>query len=115
LCKAQDAPKAGNLLSAKADAELTPPRVSGADWFGVGSGFASDGGALSQCYAGQLSGVDSAAVPHAAAIASLGAIQFSLGLGLDAALAQPFYLRDKVALKTHEREQLAREKKMLNA
>lgn len=112
LCKAQDA-----------------PRVSGEDWFGVGSGFAVSspppqpspigrGGnsevqllilrALSECYAGQLSGVDSAAVPHAAAIAALGAVQFAKGLGVDAALAQPFYLRDKVALKTHEREALAR-------
>lgn len=98
LCKAQDA-----------------PLVSGADWFGVGSGFASDNGALSHCYAGQLNGIDSAAVPHAAAIAVLGAAQFSKGLGVDAALAQPFYLRDKVALKTHEREALAHEKKLLNA
>lgn len=90
LCKAQDA-----------------PRVLGEDWFGVGSGFASDNSALIACYAGQLSGVDSAAVPHAAAIAALGAVRFAKGLGMDAALAQPFYLRDKVALKTHEREALA--------
>lgn len=98
LCKAQDA-----------------PCVSGEDWFGVGSGFASDNSALIACYAGQLSRVDSAAVPHAAAIAVLGAVQFAQGLGVDAALAQPFYLRDKVALKTHEREALATEKKLLNA
>ncbi|NOT81814.1 MAG: tRNA (adenosine(37)-N6)-threonylcarbamoyltransferase complex dimerization subunit type 1 TsaB [Gallionella sp.] len=137
LCKAQDA-----------------PRVSGEDWFGVGSGFLVNSpppqpsgettshstkpasgqvagyptgrggngeeqplifGALSECYAGQLSAVDSAAVPHAAAIAALGAVQFANGLGVDAALAQPFYLRDKVALKTHEREALATEKKLLNA
>ena len=102
LCKAQDA-----------------PRVSGEDWFGVGSGFLvssltpspspSGGGELLELrYAGQLSGVDSAAVPHAAATAALGAAQFAKGLGVDAALAQPFYLRDKVALKTHEREALAR-------
>ncbi len=98
LCKAQDA-----------------PRVLGKDWFGAGSGFASDNSALIACYAGQLSAVDSAAVPHAAAIAALGAVQFAKGLGVDAALAQPFYLRDKVALKTHEREALANEKKLLNA
>jgi tRNA threonylcarbamoyladenosine biosynthesis protein TsaB len=98
LCKAQDA-----------------PHVVGENWFGVGSGFATDNGALSTCYAGQLIGVDSAAVPRAAAIAALGAAQFAKGLGLDAALAQPLYLRDKVALKTHEREALANEKKLLNA
>ncbi len=127
LCKAQDA-----------------PRVLGEDWFGVGSGFLvssltpspsgeatshstkpaggqvagypSGGGELLELrYAGQLSGVDSAAVPHAAAIAALGVVQFAKGLGVDAALAQPFYLRDKVAFKTHEREALAHEKKLLNA
>jgi|CXWL01.1.fsa_nt_gi tRNA threonylcarbamoyladenosine biosynthesis protein TsaB len=102
LCKAQDA-----------------PGVSGEDWFGVGSGFAVSsltpspsptgrGELLALRYAGQLSGVDSAAVPHAAAIAALSAVQFAKGLGVDAASAQPFYLRDKVALKTHEREALAR-------
>ncbi len=99
LCKAQDA-----------------PRVLGADWYGVGSGFALNSAAppdgrgelLALRYVGQLSGVDSEAVPHAAAIAALGAAQFAKNLGVDAALAQPFYLRDKVALKTHEREALAR-------
>jgi tRNA threonylcarbamoyladenosine biosynthesis protein TsaB len=90
------------------------PVVAGRDWFGAGSGFAAFGDALQARYAGQLSGVDAAAVPQAAAIAVLGAIQFAGGLGVDAAQAQPFYLRDKVALKTAEREQLAIEKSLLN-
>jgi tRNA threonylcarbamoyladenosine biosynthesis protein TsaB len=33
----------------------------------------------------------------------LGAAQFAQGKGVDAALALPLYLRDKVALKTSER------------
>lgn len=79
------------------------PRVSGDDWFGTGSGFAMHGVALDERYAGQLRGVDGAAVPQAAAIAALGAAQFALGRGVDAAEALPLYLRDKVALKTSER------------
>ena len=54
--------------------------------------------------------MDGNALPMAENIAALGALQFSRGLGVDAALAQPFYLRDKVALKTSEREQMALDK-----
>lgn len=86
------------------------PQVAGGDWFGAGSGFAAFGTELQTRYATQLSGVDAAAVPQAADIAALGALQFASGQGMDAAQAQPFYLRDKVALKTAEREQLAAEK-----
>jgi len=80
------------------------PTVSGDDWFGAGSGFAMYGKALGERYAGQLQGVDGAAIPQAGAIAALGAAQFAQGLGKDAAEALPLYLRDKVALKTSERE-----------
>lgn len=93
LCKAEDA-----------------PRVEGDDWFGVGSGFATYAEVLQQRYAGQLGGVDGTAVPHAAAIVALAATGFAQGLGGDAALAQPLYLRDKVALKTVEREAIAAQK-----
>lgn len=80
------------------------PVVSGAGWFGTGSGFGAEG--LQARYAGQLTGMDAAAVPQAADIAALGAAQFAAGLGMDAEYAQPLYLRDKVALKTAERELL---------
>ncbi len=90
LCKPEDAPV-----------------VAGADWFGAGSGFAAFSEALQKRYEGQLNGMNVNAVPQAADIAALGALQFASGQGMDAALAQPFYLRDKVALKTFEREQLA--------
>ena len=103
LCKPENAPKVGNLLSAKANAELTPPPVVGGDWFGVGSGFAAYGAVLEAIYGGHLQGSNGAAVPQAAAIAALGAVQFSLGRGVDGAEALPLYLRDKVALKTTER------------
>ncbi|MDZ4203151.1 MAG: tRNA (adenosine(37)-N6)-threonylcarbamoyltransferase complex dimerization subunit type 1 TsaB [Gallionella sp.] len=83
--------------------EAAPP-LAGNDWFAIGSGFAMNGGVLQARYDGQLLGVDGAAVPQAAAIAELGAVRFGRGEGVDAALALPLYLRDKVALKTSERE-----------
>ena len=83
--------------------EEAPP-LSGNGWFGAGSGFAAHGEALSGRYAGQLQGIDGAAVPRAAAMAALGAVRFVQGRGMDAAEALPLYLRDKVALKTSERE-----------
>jgi tRNA threonylcarbamoyladenosine biosynthesis protein TsaB len=86
LCKPEDAPS-----------------LPGENWFGAGSGFAIHGVALDEKYAGQLLGVDGSLVPQAAAIAALGAAQFALGRGVDAAEALPLYLRDKVALKTSER------------
>lgn len=82
--------------------EEAPP-LTGENWFGAGSGFATHGNALDERYAGQLLGVDASMVPQAAAIAALGAAQFAAGCGVDAAQALPLYLRDKVALKTSER------------
>lgn len=87
LCKAEDSPS-----------------VVGEDWFGAGSGFAVQDEALQTEYGRQLSGVDAQAVPQASAIAQLAAIEFSRGNAVDAALALPLYLRNKVALKTSERE-----------
>lgn len=86
LCKAEDA-----------------PLPVGGGWFGCGSGFAAQGDALAQRYGTILIGVDAQAVPHAAAIVQLAAPIFAAGGSVDAALALPLYLRDKVALKTSER------------
>ena len=93
------------------------PLVPGNGWFGCGSGFGMStlspgpspasgrGEKLVARYAGQLQGVDEVAVPQASAIAVLGAAQFVQGRGVDAAQALPLYLRDKVALKTSERNE----------
>lgn len=86
----------------------TAPAVSGDNWFGAGSGFAvspstNSGQALSAHYGKQLAEVDAQAVPQAGAVARLGAGEFARGNAVDAALALPLYLRDKVALKTSER------------
>ncbi|MDD2699974.1 MAG: tRNA (adenosine(37)-N6)-threonylcarbamoyltransferase complex dimerization subunit type 1 TsaB [Sideroxydans sp.] len=76
--------------------------LAGAGWFGCGSGFAVSE-VLQQRYAAQLDGMDAQAVPQAAAVARLAAVEFEQGNALDAALALPLYLRDKVALTTRER------------
>jgi tRNA threonylcarbamoyladenosine biosynthesis protein TsaB len=93
LCKADDA-----------------PAVAGDGWFGAGTGFAvnpstGSGQALAAHYGKQLAGVDAQAVPQAGSIARLAAAEFANGNAVDAALALPLYLRDKVALKTSERKQ----------
>ncbi|TXT22682.1 MAG: hypothetical protein FD134_2428 [Gallionellaceae bacterium] len=80
------------------------PAVEGSGWFGAGSGFKMYETVLGNYYGGQLTGMDSMAIPQASAIAELAAEQFAAGKGMDAALAAPVYLRDKVALKTCERE-----------
>lgn len=85
LCKAEDAPP-----------------IAGAGWFGCGSGFAVSE-ALQQHYAAQLDGMDAQAVPQAASVVRLAATEFAQGNAVDAALALPLYLRDKVALTTRER------------
>ncbi len=77
------------------------PVVAGDGWFGAGSGFAAAD--LQVHYGGQLTGMDAQAVPQAAAVARLAAKEFAAGKAVDAALALPLYLRDKVALKTSER------------
>lgn len=87
LCKAEDA-----------------PALNGDGWFGVGSGFAVSGVALQARYGEQLSGMDEKAVPQASGVARIAAGEFAKGRAVDAALALPLYLRDKVALKTVERE-----------
>ena len=80
------------------------PLLNGNNWFGAGSGFATHGEQLALRYTGNLESVDETAIPQAAAIAKLASARFAAGEGVDAALALPLYLRNKVALKTSERE-----------
>lgn len=87
LCLAQDA-----------------PTLPGSGWVGVGSGFAAYGEALQQRYSGQLATTDGSVYPQAGEMARLAAPLFAQGLGQDAALAAPLYIRNKVALKMSERK-----------
>lgn len=84
---------------APADAPLLPD----GSWFGCGSGFRVYGETLHERYAGMLSEIDAEIHPRAQEIARLAAPRLQRGEGIDASEAAPLYVRDKVALKTHER------------
>jgi len=73
------------------------------DWMGAGNGFAALGEVLRPRLAAQLTRIDDSLMPDAAAMAALAAQAFERGEGMDAALAAPIYLRDKVALTIDER------------
>jgi tRNA threonylcarbamoyladenosine biosynthesis protein TsaB len=78
---------------------LSAPRPPGDGWVGAGNGF--------EVYAelkSNVSTVRSKVHPTAVAVAQLAAPRLAAGEGLDAALAAPVYLRDKVAFTKEELE-----------
>jgi tRNA threonylcarbamoyladenosine biosynthesis protein TsaB len=86
-------------LYAPVDVPL-PPAGS---WLGCGNGFSAHAAALQARYAGRLSAIMPDIVPHARQIAHLAVREFQAGRAVAAEKALPVYIRDKVALKTHER------------
>ena len=85
------------VVPAQCVAPQDAPRPPGEGWVGCGSGFEVYGDlglarTLPQVH------------PTAAAVAALAAPRFAAGEGVDAALAAPVYLRDKVALTKQEQE-----------
>lgn len=80
------------------------PELPGTGWIGAGSAFSAYAEALQQRYAGQLLSSDGSVYPQARDMAKLAAPLFEQGLGKDAGLAAPLYIRNKVALKTAERK-----------
>ena len=79
------------------------PMLQGTDWQACGNGFAVYGDKLSSRYGQRLVGIDGTLHPHAREIAALSAPIFAAGGGMPAEFAAPIYVRDKVALMTHER------------
>ncbi len=75
----------------------------GAGWVGAGNGYAVLDAAQRAAVADTLVRLDETLMPDAAAMAPLAARAFARGQGMDAALAAPLYLRDKVALTVDER------------
>jgi tRNA threonylcarbamoyladenosine biosynthesis protein TsaB len=78
---------------------------AGGEWVGAGNGFVALGEVLRPRLAAALARIDDTLMPDAAAMAPLAAAAFARGEGMDAALAAPIYLRDKVALTVDERRQ----------
>jgi tRNA threonylcarbamoyladenosine biosynthesis protein TsaB len=72
-------------------------------WTGCGSAFASYPEALGARYADRLITIQAGVIPHARSIARLAVAAFARGEGLPAEAAEPYYVRDKVALKRSER------------
>jgi tRNA threonylcarbamoyladenosine biosynthesis protein TsaB len=83
------------VIPAQCLAPQDAPRPPGEGWIGCGSGFEAYG---DLGFARTLPQVH----PTAAAVAALAAPRFAAGEGVDAALAAPLYLRDKVALTKEE-------------
>ena len=70
-------------------------------WHGCGDGFAAYPDVAARL---ALASLDAAAVPSARAIGELAAPRFAAGEGVDAAHAEPLYVRHRVALTTRERD-----------
>jgi tRNA threonylcarbamoyladenosine biosynthesis protein TsaB len=83
------------VIAAQCVAPHALPRPPGEGWIGCGSGFAAYGDM-------GFSRVLPEIHPSAAAIAELAAPRLERGEGVDAALAAPFYVRDKVAFTQAE-------------
>lgn len=81
------------------------PAIEGEGWTGAGSGWKTYGTLLSQAYQSQLREMLPELLPSAAAILRLAQPRFADGQALPAAEAMPIYIRNRVALKTSEREQ----------
>ncbi len=79
------------------------PGLPGEGWLGCGSGFAAYRDALIARYGVQLCGVNDALHARACDVATLAVAVFARAGGLRAEDATLFYVRDKVALMTHER------------
>lgn len=82
-----------------ADVRLPPE----GEWFGFGSAFRAYQDALVAGLGPRLAGFDESPIPLASSVARLAVELFRRGEVIDAALAAPLYVRDKVALTTAER------------
>lgn len=83
----------------------TVPAVAGVEWVGAGSGWQTYSEQLSAVYAGQLQAIQPQLLPAANAILRLAKPIFTKGEARPASEAMPIYIRNRVALKTAEREQ----------
>ena len=81
------------------------PTLADGGWVGAGSGWKTYGDILENVYNGQLSSVQPDQLPMASAILKLAQKVFATGLARPAGEALPIYIRNRVALKTAEREQ----------
>jgi tRNA threonylcarbamoyladenosine biosynthesis protein TsaB len=97
----------GQWVGVDDEAVLPPAQVSLAgEWFGVGTGFAAEQGALVQACGSALTGFDAQALPHAADVATLAVAAWQRGEAIAPELVEPAYLRNNVALTIAEQQAL---------
>ncbi|MEA9487656.1 tRNA (adenosine(37)-N6)-threonylcarbamoyltransferase complex dimerization subunit type 1 TsaB [Xanthomonas campestris] len=96
------------LLTLGSEAVCAPEAVllpqSAPQWAGVGTGLAAGEMPLQQRFAGRLSSVDAAALPHAADLLALALPAALRGEGVAPERVEPAYLRDNVALTLVEQQ-----------
>lgn len=80
------------------------PAIEDREWTGVGNGWAVYADQLHGCYGEQISATMPEQYPEARAMLTLAMPQLEAGHGVPAAEAAPVYIRNRVALKTQERE-----------
>ena len=99
---------ADGLALAGQEQVLAPQAVAvdGQGWYGVGTGLAAADAALVQHLGPALSGVDAAALPHAADLASLAVAAWARGEAIAPERVEPAYLRNNVALTIAEQQAL---------
>ena len=79
--------------------------LDGEGWIGVGSGWQTYGEQLAYVYTKQIIEIQPACLPTANAMLNIAIPIFAAGNALPASEAMPMYIRNRVALKTTEREQ----------
>jgi tRNA threonylcarbamoyladenosine biosynthesis protein TsaB len=88
------------VIAAQCVAPQSAPRPPGDGWVGCGNGF----DVYREVMSPKTSFVKSEVHPTAIAVAQLAAPRLAAGEGVDAALAAPIYVRDKVAFTKEELE-----------
>lgn len=97
--------EAGNVRPLAPEVLVDPARAvvpAGADWHGVGTGFAAAGAALQTCFGAALAHTDAHALPRAADVARLAGAALARGEGVAPERVEPAYLRNTVALTLAE-------------
>lgn len=79
------------------------PELPAGNWTACGNAFSAYGGQLVARYRGRLAEILPEVLPNARQIAKLAVSELALGNGVSAERAEPYYLRDKVALRVDER------------
>jgi tRNA threonylcarbamoyladenosine biosynthesis protein TsaB len=87
------------VIPAQCVAPASAPMPPGDGWTGCGNGFS----AYEEFFRNRFSSLKPEIHPSALAVARLAAPRFAAGEGVDAALAVPVYVRDKVAFTIEER------------